>query len=404
VNEGQESSALTDSHAATLNDLLTRALALPAEQRAAWIETLDPELDSIKPRLRAILARSGRHDRRALSTLPKVVGAVTTQSGADESELRVGMQIDRYRLQRELGSGGMGVVWLAHEQTGRQVALKFAHSRSPRSGVAHRLAREQKLLAALEHPNIGRLFGAGVTAAQQLYLVLEYIEGEPLDQYCERRNTNLAQRFALFVQIADALTHAHERRIVHRDLKPSNVLVTSDGETRLLDFGVAKLLHVHGPTTPKELQLSVMSGRPLTPEYASPEQLLDGDVGFASDIYSLAVMLYEQATGVRPYPCKRGSNRALRDAILGNPPPAPSEMATSADARDQLRGATDAMLLKALAKRPDQRHASMRELANEIEQNARTLMRRHFATSSPPQPTAAGDDPPQRRPPKSGMS
>jgi serine/threonine protein kinase len=399
---------LTDNQAATLNAMLSQALELPPEERETWLESLGPELGSIKTRLRAILARAASHEQRSLSTLPKV-GLVTTQSGADDSELRAGAEIEPYRLVRRLGTGGMGVVWLAQDRNQRKVALKLAHSRSPRHGLMDRLAREQSLLAALEHPNIARLYGSGVTSAGQLYLVLEYIEGEPLDQYCARSDIGLAQRFALFVQIADALTHAHERRIVHRDLKPSNVLVTADGETRLLDFGVAKLLH--GPVTATDLQLSVMSGRPITPEYASPEQLLDAEVGFASDIYSLAVMLYEQAAGMRPYACKRESNRALRDAILGHPPTAPSEVATSAHARDQLRGAIDTMLLKALAKRPEHRHGSMRELASEIEAQARVLMRRHFATT--PQPTAATDDPqpmaastdtPQRRPPKSGMS
>ena len=375
---------MTDDRVAILNDLLSRVLELPEEQRVAWVEALGPEHASFKSRLRALLERAQRHDRRSFSTLPKLQGA-TTQAGRDD-ELGVGANIDQYRLVRMLGAGGMGVVWLAHDQAApaeRRVALKFAHSRSPSGGLADRLAREQSLLAALEHPNIARLYGSGVTRAGKLYLVLEYIEGEPLDRHCTRRRLSLGQRFALFVQIADALTHAHERHIVHRDLKPSNVLVNADGETRLLDFGLAKLLH--GPVTPTELQLSVMSGRPLTPEYASPEQLLDAEIGFASDIYSLAVMLYEQATGARPYAGKRDGNRALRDAILANSPVVPSEMATSASARDQLRGAIDATLLKALAKRPDQRHASMRELAAELEAHTRMLMRRQFSL----QPMAA---------------
>jgi serine/threonine-protein kinase len=379
---------VTDSRLAILNDLLTRVLELPEEQRDAWVEALGPEHASIKPRLRALLARSLRHDRRSLSTLPKLAGAST--QAVNDDELCAGAGIDQYRLLRRLGTGGMGVVWLAGDRSApgeRRVALKFAHSRSQRSGFADRLAREQSLLAALEHPNIARLFGSGMTRAGQLYLVLEYIDGEPLDRYCDQRRLGLGQRFALFVQIADALTHAHERRIVHRDLKPSNVLVTAGGETRLLDFGLAKLLA--NPMTQRDLQLSVMSGRPLTPEYASPEQLLDAEIGFASDIYSLGVMLYEQATGTRPYSCKRGRNRALRDAILASPLTAPSDMATDAATRDQLRGAIDATLLKALAKRPEHRHGSMRELAAELEAHTRQLMRRHFEGGAVPPPMAA---------------
>jgi serine/threonine-protein kinase len=383
---------LTDDRVAILNDLLSRMLEQPEEQRDAWVEALGPEHASFKARLHALLERGHRSHRRTLSTLPKLEGA-TTHSGHDD-ELGVGANIDHYRLVRLLGTGGMGVVWLANDRQApseRRVALKFAHSRSTRGALVDRLAREQSLLAALEHPNIARLYGSGMTASGKLYLVLEYIEGEPLDRYCTRHRLSVGQRFALFVQIADALTHAHERHIVHRDLKPSNVLVNSDGETRLLDFGLAKLLH--GPATPTELQLSVMSGRPLTPEYASPEQLLDAEIGFASDIYSLAVMLYEQATGARPYAYKRDSNRALRDAILAHPPAVPSEMATSAAARDQLRGAIDATLLKALAKRPEHRHASMRELAAELEEHTRVLMRRQFSLP----PTAAKAPDPGKR-------
>jgi serine/threonine protein kinase len=275
------------------------------------------------------------------------------------------------------------VVWLARDLAAAGedcVALKFAHNRADRAGLAERLAREQSLLAALEHPNIARLYGSGVTADGQLYLVLEYVEGLALDSYCALQRRSLAQRFALFVQIADALTHAHARRIVHRDLKPSNVLVTANGETRLLDFGVAKLLY--DPHASRlQLELSSMSGRPLTPEYASPEQLNDGEIGFASDIYSLAVMLYEVITGTRPHNAARGSNRALRAAILSAPPLPPSELAESNDARELLCGAIDDTVLRALAKRPEQRHASMSMFALEIEAHARDLSRRQFASA-----------------------
>lgn len=363
-------------HAATLNRLLDTALQLPEEQRARWLEELGPEFDAVKARLRALLARSmeaSHPAQAALHTLPRL-GDARDSRGADCLRT-AGTRLGRYRLVRRLGIGGMGVVWLAQDELvhgERWVALKFAHTRPDRTDLATRLARERKLLAALEHPNIARLFDAGVTEDERLYLVLEYVEGVPLDQYCQARSATLAQRLAVFVQVADAMVHAHERRIVHRDLKPANVLVTADGETKLLDFGVAKLLGDEGFS---QLQLSRMTGMPLTPEYASPEQIAGEDVGFASDIYSLGVMLFELVTGVRPYVCARGSNRALRQAIADSTPPAPSTAVSDPEVGRLLSGDLDAVILKALSKWPELRHASMREFAEEVEQQARRLSR-----------------------------
>lgn len=360
-------------HAAMLNRLLDAALQLPAEERAQWLERLGPECDAVKPRLRALIERSVETERSsdALHTLPKLGEEREVQ--IVESGWAAGLRLGRYRLMRRLGSGGMGVVWLASDERvrDRYVALKFAHARPDRADLATRLSRERKLLEALEHPNIARLYDAGVTDDHRLYLVLEYVEGLPLDRFCEARAATLAQRLAVFVQVADAMVHAHERRIVHRDLKPANVLVTSGGETKLLDFGVAKLL---GDETP-QLQLSRMTGMPLTPEYASPEQVLGQDVSFASDIYSLGVMLFELVTGVRPYDCDRGSNRALRQAITERVPPVPSQSVSDPRVARQLEGDIDATVVRALAKLPDQRHATMREFAGEIEQHARALSR-----------------------------
>jgi serine/threonine-protein kinase len=365
------------SHAATLNQLLDLALQLPVDQRSQWLEALGPEFDPVKGRLRRLLARSTQAATSSgLHTLPKL-GELARTAGGPVCVRTAGSRIGRYRLLRRLGIGGMGVVWLAQDDLARdahprQVALKFAHVRPDRTDLATRLARERAVLAALEHPNIARLYDAGVTEDERLYLVLEYVEGLPFDQYLAARQASLSLRLALFVQIADAMVHAHERRIVHRDLKPANVLVTAGGETKLLDFGVAKLLGDEGLS---QLQLSRMTGMPLTPEYASPEQIAGEDVGFASDIYSLGVMLYEMVTGLRPYACSRGSNRALREAIVETIPPLPSKAVSDPSVGGLLAGDLDAVILKALDKRPDQRHASMREFAQHIERHARALSR-----------------------------
>jgi serine/threonine protein kinase len=370
-----------DTQAATLNALLSTMLALPSERRADWVESLAPEFASIKSRLHAMLKRASVPERaNSLHTLPKV-NAIGATTAADNGGRIAGARVGQYSLQRRLGIGGMGVVWLADDESvtpARRVALKFAHNRPDRS-LRERLQREESLLAALEHPNIARLYASGMSDDGQLYLVLEYVQGMPLDRYCASCAASLAQRFALFVQIADALTHAHERLIVHRDLKPSNVLVTDEGEARLLDFGVAKLLDAENRGV-SALELSALTGRPLTPEYASPEQLLGADIGFASDIYSLGVMLYEVVTGARPYMYKRGSNRALRDAILRAPPPPPSQVLERDDRRlrAHLTPEIDQLILTALEKQPGRRYGSMREFAAAIEDQARTLSRRVF--------------------------
>jgi eukaryotic-like serine/threonine-protein kinase len=361
-----------------LNALLDAALQLPAEQRLVWVESLGAAFEAHKPRLRALLARLPRTDSEpALHTLPKLAQSSPDRPSQIHGQPREGLRVGEYRLLRRLGSGGMAVVWLATDDTGaagseRLVALKFAHVAAQRPDLRARLGRERDLLAALEHPNIARLYDAGVSEDDRPYLVLEYVQGAPIDEHCAAHRLGLARRLALFVQVADAVAHAHQRRIVHRDLKPSNVLVTAAGEVRLLDFGVAKLLG--DEQGPLELQLTRASGRPLTPEYASPEQLSGAEVGFPSDVYSLGVMLYELCTGVRPHAGARASQRELRAAILDQVPPAPSQAATDTASQALLRGALDELILRVLEKQPELR-PTIHELAASIEHHARRLSR-----------------------------
>jgi eukaryotic-like serine/threonine-protein kinase len=360
--------------ASLLNKLLDGALQQPPAKRMAWVDALGAEYESVKPRLRALLARSSEQEAESgLITLPKL-DETHSGSAAPQCGQIAGTQVGPYRLVRRLGIGGMAVVWLATGEFSvpqRVVALKFAHVTAKRADLAARLGRERQMLEALEHPNIARLHDAGVTVKGQLYLVLEYVDGLALDQYCTQHRCDLALRLALFVQVADALTHAHERRIIHRDLKPSNVLVTRNGETRLLDFGIAKLLEGGAP----QLDLSRLNGCPLTPEYASPEQITGTSVGFASDIYSLGVMLYELVTGARPYFFKRGSNRALREAITSTIPLPPSSVTNDLTRKAHLKGDLDETIMRALQKQPEQRYASMHEFAERIEHHARRLAR-----------------------------
>jgi serine/threonine protein kinase len=349
---------------AELNRLLDEALDLPPADRDTWLQSLDSQHAPLKPHLRDLLARAARVETRDfLNTLPKLRGTDASEvlSGAEQ----VGESIGPYRLVRELGQGGMGSVWLAERTDGllkRQVALKLPHVASRRAGLAERMAREREILATLTHPNIARLYDAGLTAEERPYLALEYVEGEPINVYCESRNLDLRARLRLFLQVANAVAYAHAKLIIHRDLKPANILVTSEGEVRLLDFGVAKLLD-EGQA--KATHLTELSGRALTLDYASPEQILGEPLTIATDVYSLGVVLHELLTGARPYQLKRDSRGALEDAIVQMDPARMSEAAAPV-ARKALRGDLDTIVLKALRKRPEDRYATVNAFADDV--------------------------------------
>jgi serine/threonine protein kinase len=211
-----------------------------------------------------------------------------------------GQTIGGYTLERPLGQGGMGSVWLARRSDGRyegQAAVKLLNLGSLGHSGAERLRHEANALAKLAHPNITHLIDAGVAAGQP-YLVLEYVEGEPIDRWCDTHRLDVTARVRLFLQVLAAVLHAHGRLILHRDLKPSNILVTKDGSAKLLDFGIAKLLEGQGQTAPPS-ELTRLGG-PLTPEYAAPEQLQRAEVTTATDVYALGVLLYVLLVGRHP--------------------------------------------------------------------------------------------------------
>ncbi len=348
-----------------LNQLLDEALDREPSARAAWLESLEPRFESLKPRLRELLSRAASVETgEFLATLPKFAA-----SGEDGDTARgaAGETVGAYRLMRELGAGGMGSVWLAERADGlisRPVALKLPHVSGRRADLAERMAREREILATLDHPNIARLLDAGITAEGQPFLALEYVEGAPIDEFCANAlgsPADLATRLKLFLQVADAVASAHGRLIVHRDLKPDNILVTPGGGVKLLDFGIAKLLD---GGEARATRLTEISGRALTPDYASPEQILGQPLTVASDVYSLGVILFELLTGERPYRLGRDSRGALEDAILSNELRRPSELARAGAAA--LRGDLDNIVLKCLKKEPGERYATVNALADDI--------------------------------------
>ena len=307
-----------------LGRLLDIALDLPDDEaRADWLARLGPEHDALKPRLARLLAARtapGPSLDRG-SALSELLDTEAAPPG-----FTPGMPVGPYALVRQLGQGGMSEVWLA-ERIDRQgappVALKLpAVSLDGRAFLA-RFAREREFLERLSHPGIAKLVEAGISESGQHYLALEYVEGMPLNQYCDARQLGVRDRLVLYLQVLQAVDHAHSRSILHRDLKPSNILVTPAGEVRLLDFGIAKLL-VDGQAN--ETELTELWGRALTRDYASPEQFQGLTVTARSDVYALGVLLFELICGRRPYLGATGGSRHPSDStqkILE--PPLPSE-------------------------------------------------------------------------------
>jgi len=354
--------ALSLEQIATLSKLLDVALDLDPAQRESWIASLTHEEQALAEPLREMLANDKLAANERFDQLPRM-------SQPEEVATR-GEGVGPYRLMHEIGRGGMGSVWLAERSDGsfkRQVALKL-----PRlawgAGLAERMAREREIGALLEHPAIGRMYDAGVDERGRPYLAFEYIDGQPIDAWCESQALTLRQRLTLFLQIIKAVAYAHGRLVVHRDLKPSNVLVTLDGQAHLLDFGIAKLLQ---DATQEDANLTREQGRVLTPHYASPEQIAGEPITVASDVYSLGVLLYELLTGVLPVAPRRETLAAIEEAILqGDIVPASTRVKDKATAR-ALRGELDAILTKAMQRDPQRRYATADAMAQDIQRYLR---------------------------------
>jgi len=355
-----------------LSALLDDGLQLAPDQRSGWVDGLPAEQADLKLQLRELLARA------AVETDDFMRKPIRLRGTAGEMPLGAtaatsGMVVGPYRLLREIGAGGMGAVWLAERADGmlrRRVALKLPRLNWDAAGLAERMARERDILGNLEHPNIARLYDAGIDAHGRPYLAMEYVEGRPLDAYCEERGLGVRDRLELFLQVARAVAHAHARLIVHRDLKPSNILVTSVGDVRLLDFGIAKLIAGEaGVESASETHLTRLAGRALTPEYASPEQIRGELITVAVDVYSLGIVLFELLAGRRPYRLDATSAVAMEEAILRVDAPTLSSVANDKTRARQLRGDLDTILAKALKKAPAERYATVDAFAGDVQRH-----------------------------------
>lgn len=385
-----------------LMPLLDEALAQPPEQREAWLraQTLDDEMLAA---LRQLLADREELDGGAfMAELPKLEPLAPTPgqpeagpNSVSQSGLFAGDMLGPYRLIKPLGQGGMSVVWLAERDDGqirRQVALKMPHAGPGQALLAERLRRERDILASLEHRHIARLYDVGTAPTGLPFMVLEYIEGQPLPAYCDEHHLNLHERLQLFLQVLSAVQYAHTKLVLHRDLKPSNILVNGQGEVKLLDFGIAKLIQGSetGAVAPST-ELTQHNGHVLTPDYAAPEQIAGAPLTTASDVYALGVILFELLTGQRPYRLPRGTRGALEEAILATDARRPSQVwldgevqthhptaVTVSDLAEhfkasprrlsqQLRGDLDVIVATALQKQAARRYATAEAFAQDIQ-------------------------------------
>ncbi len=349
-----------------LSPLLDALIDLEPDARAARLAELREEDPALTAELEALLALEDEHQdflSEPLVTPPPTIKPDT--------------MIGPYKLERLIGEGGMGQVWLARRADGlyqRRVALKLLRPGLADPNLRQRFNRERQILARLGHPHIASLLDAGISTDNQPYLALEYVEGEPITDWCRTRDLNAEARLNLFLQVCEAVSHAHANLIVHRDLKPSNIMVTPLDEVRLLDFGIAKLLD--GPEPGRDHTRTEM--RAFTLHYAAPEQIRGEPVTTMTDVYSLGVVLYELLAETKPYRLKRQSDAEWEEAILLTDPQRPSltlqREADSDPSRTQvlrrrareISGDLDNIVLKALSKRPEHRYPSVEAFALDL--------------------------------------
>ena len=350
---------------AAVKALFERLLDLPAAERAQALQRAGVA-STVADEVWALL---GQHEAEERYGGRFLSGAATLPEAAEPLP-RQGQRLGGWLLQDLLGRGGMADVWAATRADGAYqaaAAVKLLRPGAGHAGVLARFAGEQRMLARLDHPHIARLLDAGHADDGTPYFVMERVHGQPIDAACVGRP--LAERLALFLQLADAVALAHRHLLVHRDLKPANVLVTAEGQVKLLDFGIAKALDPLDQ--PDAGGLTQAGERPLTPHYASPEQVRGEPVGTATDVYSLGVLLFEMLTGRRPCGHRASNAREAMQAVLHEVPPRPSAVPDSPDPawpmlQRRLRGDLDRIVLKALAKDAAERYASVDAMAADV--------------------------------------
>jgi len=366
---------------ARIDALFEQALEQPEGRRLDWLAGACGDDESVRSEVEHLLELAGDDVEDVLEPVRAFAAEVAE---TPEDGIGIGERIGPYTIVGRLGRGGMGVVWLGERSDDtfdRRVAIKVLPSVRTSPESVRRFEQERRILARLNHPHIAHLVDGGVDRRGLPYLVLEHVQGEPVDEYCDRRRLPVEQRIRLVIEIATALQAAHRSLVVHRDIKPSNLLVTTEGDVKLLDFGIAKLLDPELG----DAELTAHDGRPMTPTYASPEQVTAEPITTASDVYQLGLLLYELVTGHRPQAARTSSLAELVDLVCRHEPEPPSRavledrgdvdagraaaLRASSPARlaRRFRPDLDAIVARALAKDPDRRYETAAELAAELE-------------------------------------
>ncbi len=329
-----------------IKEVFERSLSVPPRERQAFVERVAGADDELRDEVLALLQRDRSEDR---SLEPQ---RVSPPSSSDYPRLT-----GPYRIEGVLGRGGMGTVYLAvqaDDESEGLVAIKVLRRGLDTDDILERFRIEREVLADLVHPGIARLHDAGTTDDGRPFLVMELVEGVPIDRHCTERGLDRAARVRLLIEVCAAVQHAHEIGVVHRDLKPSNVLVTREGRPKLVDFGIAKLVGVQGDAA--LVDVTATDRRLMTPAYASPEQVRGERVSVATDVYALGILLYELLAGARPYRFETGTSVEIERVVCEEAPTNP-----------RIDAALDTIVLMALRKEPERRYASVRELANDLE-------------------------------------
>ena len=345
---------------ARLKELFCAVLEQEPDNRTAFLAEACADNRELKTKVEGLLARHAQPDTLFDDFPVRRTEVMRYLERADRILTEGELVSPRWAIEHILGRGGMGEVYKARDkQLGRPVAIKIMRAGIAQAELLARFDQEREILAALDHPNIARLFDAGSTADGRPYLVMEYVQGQPLDQYCRVLNLDLTARLRLFQKVCRVVQFSHQNLVVHRDLKPSNILVTGQGEIKLLDFGIAKLLHpVVGWPMPDVTQAEF---RALTPDYASPEQVRGLPITTATDVYALGVILYLLLTGYKPYSLSGQAPHEMSRIICEQEPARPSAVAR------QLAGDLDAILLHALQKDPSRRYSSVEQFDQDIQ-------------------------------------
>jgi len=341
--------------------ILEHALETAPDHRAAYLEQACRGDAALRRELDSLIAASEEAGTEFLQYSAFESPAIAGSAGADAL---IGKRIGPYQIVEEIGHGGMGSVYLAvraDDQYRKKVAIKLVRGGLGDPFRMHRFKAERQILADLDHPNIARLLDGGALDDGQPYVVMEYVEGRPIDEYCAAHNLSITERLKLFCSVCLAVAYAHRRLVIHRDIKPANILVAETGEPKLLDFGIAKMVDAEGTE-----QATATVLRQMTPEYASPEQVRGGPITTASDVYSLGVVLYGLLTGAGPYPAASTLPHEIAQAVCEVEPERPSVRAKEVSNRRRLRGDLDNIVLKALRKEPERRYASVEQFADDI--------------------------------------